>query len=167
MKWGRGILLTNSRANILDSFFPLLTGLVEFSLFALLSLRLFLPTLTDIQRLVHQTWPNWWFLALAAHGLLSVGLVVNRLCVMNISADFDTPLHPVASTLRGWMRGDVLGASAFSCGALLVWLALHRGWIAEGGALIGAAVLGVVLFAVAWQADQERRVIEAAVQNVP
>lgn len=37
MTWGRGILLTNSRANVRDSVIPTLMGIVEFCLFAILA----------------------------------------------------------------------------------------------------------------------------------
>lgn len=37
MTWGRGILLTNSSANVWDSVFPTLMGIVEFCLFAVLA----------------------------------------------------------------------------------------------------------------------------------
>src|SRR4051794_23916984 len=37
MTWGRGVLLTNSRSNVLDAVFPLGMGICEFLLFGVLT----------------------------------------------------------------------------------------------------------------------------------
>ncbi len=158
MKWGRGILLTNSRANLFDTLFPLGMGLVEFSLFALLAIELFLPVHTDQQR---PPWFRWWFLALSMHGFLAVALVLNRLYYMNIETEFEQPLAAVASKLKSWMWADVGDAAAVGIGSLIVWVALSKKWFQEKGALIAAAIAAVVLFCVALQADSERRSIDS------
>src|SRR2546421_715740 len=71
LTWGRGILLTNARANVLDAIIPTLMGITEFCLFAIL-----LPqeNLSDQKPATEQKFEPWylWFLVLAIHTLLAV-----------------------------------------------------------------------------------------------
>lgn len=98
-KWGRGVLLTNSRANTRDNILPLLLGIMEFFLFAML-----------IEDKTHPLFWRHWPLALAAHSLLAVFLVANRYISMNTTQDFDPDLQPIATELKKWMRGDMGGS---------------------------------------------------------
>src|SRR5258708_17758759 len=71
MTWSRGILVTNSRGTKWDAILPLLMGIAEFALFAIL--------LTPVTPASHQyVWLNWLFI-LSLHGALGVALVLNRL----------------------------------------------------------------------------------------
>jgi hypothetical protein len=107
--WGRGVLLTNSRASLGDIFFPILMGIAEFCLFAILSPRRIVDQDDDADNGV-QLW-HYWFFAQAAHALLAVLLVLNRIYHTDPINDFDKTLQPLATKYMEWMRGDVIGAS--------------------------------------------------------
>ncbi|PYS21262.1 MAG: hypothetical protein DMF72_18030 [Acidobacteria bacterium] len=107
--WGRGVLLTNSRANVLDTLLPTLMGIVEFGLFAVLYPRKGLDG-KDI-RWANGTEPwHLWPFANALHALLAVFLVLNRIYNTDPIKDFEPRLQPLASQYMDWMRGDWKGA---------------------------------------------------------
>jgi hypothetical protein len=110
MTWGRGVLLTNSRANMLDAIIPTLMGVTEFCLFAILLPR---EQLIDQKPGTDNNMEPWyrWFLVLATHTLLAVFLVLNRIFQTNVQNDFEQTLHPLAKEYIGWMWGDIIGAA--------------------------------------------------------
>jgi hypothetical protein len=121
MTWGRGVLLTNSRANLWDSVLPTLMGITEFCLFAILAPRLFgvldpskgNGTQGGSQNDKLEPW-HYWFFALAAHAGLASLLVWNRMHLTDVANDFDQRLQPLALKYMGWMWMDRTGAAA-SC----------------------------------------------------
>lgn len=156
MTWGRGVLLTNSRANLFDSIVPFAMGLVEFALFGLLSPKQF-PSAPGS---VLPAWRNW-FLALALHPALAVCLVGNRIAQTHIVEDYEQQLRPLAEQYIGWMWNDFYGASIVAVLALAVWFWSRREWIGEREALVASALFAVVLFSVVYEADSQRQVIDA------
>ena len=99
--WSRGALLTNSRANILDSVLPMLMGVLEFLLFAIL-----LPSVRE-----PDLW-RWWFFIVAVHSLIAVFIITNRISLTVISEDFEIELDEMANALVKWMNGAQKGAIA-------------------------------------------------------
>src|SRR6266850_4970419 len=85
MTWGRGVLFTNSRANLWDSILPTLMGILEFCLFAVLAPpELFggdtSANAFDSATLLGRVFNNlnawhFWFFVLAAHSSVAVALV--------------------------------------------------------------------------------------------
>jgi hypothetical protein len=168
MTWGRGVLLTTSPANLLDTIFPLWVGLAEFSLFALLSTSLLSQvTSTDLDS--HQKWrPNWWFGALAVHSFLAVGLIWNRICQTDVNAHFVEDLRPLADKYVDWMWDGIVGA-AITGFVALAFCILFTCWRPKPGwctlfrnclLFIVPLCFAAVLFFVAYQAIEERREIE-------
>jgi hypothetical protein len=103
--WGRGALLTNSRANFLDSAFPLLMGTVEFLLFAILVPPNLLP-----QETIQEAW-RWWFFVVAGHTGIAILLTSNRIKQTFPRVDYDSDLWDLADHYLRWTRGDRRGAT--------------------------------------------------------
>lgn len=105
MSTGRGILLTNSRGNVWDSVYPLLIGIAELFLFAILS-----PIKGGTLELEEQSnlW-QWWFFVLAIHASLAVGLIHNRI-VNTRCEDFTSDLQDLACEYKTWMSESRKGA---------------------------------------------------------
>jgi hypothetical protein len=112
----RGVLLAGYRYSWLDTTIPLGMGLLECLLFTMLQ-----PSSTD-----PQLW-LWWFVPLAAHMLLAVCLVLNRLN-LHRAEDFVPALRPLAKTCRGWLRRDIIGASGCAGFVIVAGMTL-RYWI--------------------------------------
>lgn len=109
--WGRGVLLTNSRADVRDALIPTLMGIMEFLMFAILAPR---HTRTDEDFRIKgkvEPWHLWPFLN-AVHALMAVFLVLNRIHNTDPINDFAPTLRPLASEYVGWMWNDVYGATA-------------------------------------------------------
>jgi|GEM_PF-3470714 len=118
MTWGRGVILTNARANVWDTVFPLSMGIVEIFLFAMLLDNKDHP---DVQsQLVID-----WLAVVGIHTLLAVGLVLNRLRLTDVDKDFTSNLKSLATQYRHWMWGDVIGASVVALVAVCSCLYEH------------------------------------------
>jgi len=113
MTWGRGVLLTTARSNLLDSVFPLLMGLAEFSLFAILSPDKVPPNLDQ-----------YWFLVFSAHAVLAVALVSNRIFNTLTNEDFEKPLQPLAEKYLQWLQSDRLAAGVIALLSLAMWVSI-------------------------------------------
>ena len=157
--WGRGVLLTNSRANVWDSLLPTLMGIVEFCLFAILAPRPYFggeeeeptkdyawdwlvakyPYLNNVQiKSFRKNFRAWhlWFFVLAIHTLLAVFLTRNRLANMGVLVDCEPRLCCLAAKLKGWIENDRFGATmatTFSTlSGILMVLFLQKYKSAEG-----------------------------------
>jgi membrane protein insertase Oxa1/YidC/SpoIIIJ len=159
--WSRGILLTNSRANLWDIVFPLLMGIDEFCLFAILSPKYFL--VDSINPLI---W-RWWLIVVGFHLLLAVGLVHNRIRNSSLLNDFEPEMQKLATEYHLWIRKDRKAAAAgaglafvFGCFALTM-LPL---WFQGACYFIIYDLLAVpfiFIFAYAcWRSDQQRQRID-------
>lgn len=120
--WGRGVLLTNSRANVFDAILPTLMGIVEFCLFAILAPRLEKNGHDMVIAKGVQPWHLWPFFN-AAHVGLAVLLVSNRIWNTDPAADFVPELRPLAGEYMQWMRGDRVGAALTTLGLIILGLA--------------------------------------------
>ena len=109
--WARGVLLTNARANIWDTVLPLWMGLMEFTLFGVI---------TPDKQVSSMMWHSW-FLILALHSLGAVGLVVNRVKLTDVEADFEEPLRELAKRYMGWMKANLIGASIGTVLSFAFW----------------------------------------------
>jgi hypothetical protein len=125
MTWGRGVLLTNSKADVWDSVLPTLMGITEFCLFAVLAPRLFgvvSPQVNNEQKARSDSqiepWHYRWFFVLAIHAGLAFFLVLNRRCLTDQVNDFTPELQDLASKYMGWLKGDLIGAG-ISCLAFI------------------------------------------------
>ncbi len=105
--WGRGVLLTNSRANLFDAVLPTLMGIAEFCLFAILAPRKNSDSVVLSRGL--ETWHFWPFFN-AAHVGLAVLLIWNRIYNTDTVKDYVPELRPLADKYMDWMRGDRIGA---------------------------------------------------------
>ena len=121
MTWGRGVLLTNSKADVWDSVLPTLMGITEFCLFAILAPQLFgvIAPQEDNTKQKSQSDGEieplrYWFFVLALHAGLAVLLVLNRIYLTDKVNDFAPELQELASEYMGWMKMDVIGAGV-SC----------------------------------------------------
>jgi hypothetical protein len=108
MTWGRGILLTNSKANIWDAVLPLLMGITEFVLFAILAPQKRYDS-EPVEYKPIQPW-NYWFFAHAIHGLLAFFLVWNRISNTDVVRDFQPELRPLGAEYLQWIKLDRIGA---------------------------------------------------------
>jgi len=155
----RGVLLAGYRYGWLDTVVPLAMGLIECLLFTMLQ-----PSKDD-----PRLW-LWWFVPLAIHMLLAVCLVLNRLHLLK-SEDFVRPLQPLAKTLRGWMREDVIGATGCAAfviaagSALQFWIIPHHppahGWQTTFGLSVFVVMCNVIA-----KAERERNKIVAFVRQL-
>jgi hypothetical protein len=164
--WGRGVLLTNSRASLGDMFFPILMGIAEFCLFAVLSPQRILGDQDDTDNGA-KLW-HYWFFAQAIHALLAAFLVLNRIYHTDPVNDFDKTLQPLATEYMEWMRGDVIGASIGTVmftglGVLTVYLMRRSQKSPDRRRLFNAICAGLVLIPifiysmVIYQANQQRQ----------
>jgi hypothetical protein len=157
--WGRGVLLTNSKANIGDSVFPLLMGIVEFLLFGVLLKVKEHP----------QIWLNW-FAILGIHSLGAVFLVHNRLSLTDPLRDFEGSLKSLAEDYMKWMRSDRKGACLAASAAFVVWYLVR--WVFFPtlqprcfGIVQSTLAFGFlgILWMVAWRADKQRQELDERV----
>lgn len=161
LTWSRGTLLTNSRANLGDAIFPLLLGIDEFCLFAVLS-----PRLVDAS-----LW-RFWFIVLALHAALAFGLVSNRLRAIRFNDDFESDLKGLTVDLRRWIETDrretALGsAAAFIFGALAVFL-LPRWFGGRSYAIVYNLMTCpflVILAYVTFRSDRQRQAVDEYVST--
>jgi hypothetical protein len=162
--WGRGVLLANSPANLWDTVLPMLMGIVEVCMFAILSPRVLLqhkPVDDSIGALPAQSFTHWayWFLFSTAHSLLAVFLVLNRISLTHPTSDFGVDLQPLAEQYMGWMWNDVRGASFGTVLSLVSAFVLLRRPKSLLGWSIGLTVIPVVVFTlVSVQADHQRKI---------
>jgi hypothetical protein len=113
--WGRGVLLTNSHANLCDNVFPLAMGIIEVLMFGILNVK---------EQASPDSWLDWPFL-LGVHAIFAVALISNRLFCVDPIADFDAGLRPLAHDLVGWVRADAFGASGLAILAFAAWTLLR------------------------------------------
>jgi hypothetical protein len=168
--WGRGVLLTNSRASLGDVFLPILMGITEFCLFAILFPRQDLDDREDDADDGDNKVKPWhfWFFAQATHALLAVLLVLNRIYNTDPVSDFDKTLQPLATEYMQWMRGDVIGASIGTVvftllGLLTIYFVRRSQKFPERRRRYRVIGAGLVLFPifiysmVIYQADKQRQ----------
>lgn len=153
--WSRGVLLTNARANLLDTLLPLWMGIMEFGLFGIL--------MPDPE---NSTAWRWWFFIFFLHTLGAVGLVANRLRNTKVEEDFHPDLWPLAKEYLKWMRANLKGASFGCVLSLGLWLLIE--WIPWANETvmrhdvcysIAAALSGLGLLKPILDAEKERRQI--------
>jgi len=176
--WSRGVVLTNARTNLLDTILPLVMGLFEIALFAVL--------IDDPNKVVPDTAWHQWFLVSGCHGICASFLVWNRMRNTVIDRDFDKPrskedptkfqppphdLQPLGVRYMEWMRLDRMGAAWHGGVSLGVWALMaafvlrapeRHGWgipLYSGLAAFG----GLVLLKPILDADRQRRFIETYV----
>lgn len=119
VKWTRGALLSNAHANVWDSFLPLLMGVAEFVLFAVL--------VVGDEKPPSFLWLNW-PLCIAAHALIASALVNNRLMLIEVKRDFSSELAGLGREYVDWLRMDRIQAGVSGIFALLMWIT-GRVWI--------------------------------------
>ncbi len=160
MTWGRGVLFTNSRANLGDSIFPTLMGILEFCLFAILAppgifggggTSVGFNAATRFGRFLGNlhAW-HFWFFVLAAHTALAVLLVKNRIDQTDIANDFDPKLSTLANSYMNWMKADKSGAwtatkASLFFGVLMIFTihifkSYEKGWIHVISAIVYPAL---------------------------
>ena len=154
---GKGILLTNSRANLGDSLFPLLLGIDEFCLFAILLPRLDAPNL----------WRAW-LIVLAVHAFLGFALVYNRLRTMRKhKTELPQSLEHLSNKLYAWASGGkrdaAVGAFTATLAGSLACFVLPR-WLAGTSYDLAYNSLTlpflIILAIVAYKTDQQRQTID-------
>lgn len=155
--WARGTLLANSRGNVGDILWPLLVGVAEFSLFAVLSPKIVDP---DI-------WGAW-LLVLSCHALFAAALVQNRICCTHVASDFSADLQELADRYLFWLRRDRFACLVAGCAAFVGWLFFSQVvhpcvsgdvYMKFYGVVVG--VLGFVFARVVCQHNAHRREIDA------
>ena len=170
--WGRGLILTNSRANLLDTILPMFMGIVEVCMFTILSPRILLKhkSLKSIGGgLPEKGFKDWicWFVFFTIHTLLAVILVWNRISQTKVDEDFGKELRPLAEQYVTWMWHDLRGAlfgTAVSAASALILLILFRRrkslkWWCIGFTVFPMAILTGVMI----EADHQREMTEAFV----
>jgi hypothetical protein len=154
--WSRGVVLTNSRGNVLDSVFPLLMGIIEFLLFGVLSPRFSTPF----------AW-RWWLIIVGLHALCGVALTHNRLRIIRISQDFPDDLRELGSELLDWVRHDRMEASAGAVLAFIVGTVALRFFPNDSGYDLWYSLLAVpfiaMFFIVVLRAGRQLRRIDEVV----
>lgn len=146
----RGILLTSFRYSWADTVFPLALGIIECILFLVLQPNKDYPHL-------------WycWYLAIALHMLVVVGLVWNRIA-QTVEDDFEPDLRPLVQRYVTWLRADLTGAAILCgitviAGLILVLVVLPRWPGAEFWQFIPGVILLVAMVVVIAKAESERR----------
>lgn len=119
VKWTRGTILSNAHANVWDSFIPLLMGVAEFVLFAIL--------VVENEPTPSFLWLNW-PVCLAAHSLIASALVNNRLRLTEVKRDFSDDLADLGKEYVEWLRMDRIQAGLSGLFALLLWI-VGRAWV--------------------------------------
>jgi hypothetical protein len=160
MTWGRGILVTNARANAADALFPLLMGIAEFMLFAVL-----IQNLPDGHSAL---WLNWSL-------ILAVPLTLNRWWNSRVKEYFekDQEVQQVGVDMEKWILSDTFGATLMGLLALGAWkwvqsdvknpmfgisAAALQAWL--------AGVFIVILLVVITKASAERNKLDAKISEI-
>ena len=161
--WGRGILLTNSRSNLLDSILPFLMGWIEVGLFIVLYHE-------DNQ--VYTEMHQFWMLLFALHSLIAFILVTNRICNTKINDDFHPSLIELASKYVGWMKSDCKGTLCSFLFAFLLWIFIYYDiwpfencnddFIQSAFAIISVIILSIVIII----AEAQRKQIIKAIDEI-
>lgn len=169
MTWGRGILVTNSRANAFDGLLPLLMGVAEFLLFAVLITD---PTHPDVESTL---WLNW-CLILAMHAGLAVPLTLNRLHNSRVKEDFESSwkVQAIGKFMESGILSDLIGASFLSISAFGAWLSvryvlthfMHGAKVAGGLQACLAVLFATVLGGVVQKANGERVRIDKIISRI-
>ncbi|MGC2421745.1 MAG: hypothetical protein WA405_08865 [Candidatus Acidiferrales bacterium] len=170
VKWNRGAILTNARASTWDAVFPMLMGVDEFLLFAIL--------VVDKQNLPQYLWLNWPVL-IAIHAFTATGLVSNRIRLTDVSRDFEASkdMSDLGRNYVVWMKKDRFQTTLIGTIALTVWViwAVGHCWILQTpdrtrhwAWFVGASALA--FFAGAWKkpipdANRERNEIDTFVSK--
>lgn len=118
--WDVGTILSNARANALDSVLPLAMGVAEFLLFGIL--------FNGGQTSQTSLWLNWFFCA-GTHGVVGAVIVHNRIRVTDFRGDFVDP--KISTIYEAWMRRCRKGASGVAVVSYAVWLC-QKLWIPTG-----------------------------------
>ena len=126
-----GILMTNSRANSLDSMLPLVMGIAEFLLFGILFVNKDHPVL----------WLNW-FLCVALHALVGVAIVQNRIWNVNPAVDYGD--QDLGKSYEESLIRNRNGAALLSLVSIGAWLSV-RCWIFPQSGIRAAAIAQFVL----------------------
>ena len=152
----KGILLTNSRANLGDSLLPLLVGINEFCLFAVLS-----------PRMVSSSLWRMWLIVLAVHALMGLGLVYNRYRIMKKHGTELENLEDLSKKLIDWAKTGVRNtawgaATAFAVGSLAIFVL--PSWVTGMRYAIVYAALALpflfILSYIAYDSDRQRQEID-------
>jgi hypothetical protein len=109
LKWSRGAVLANARTNALDSILPLMMGISEFVLFAMLG-----SGKSDT------LWLNW-SAFLALHSWFATGIIHNRLQLIDTKQDFEDCLAPLVVEYLGWLRTDGSHTLWLGCAGFVLW----------------------------------------------
>ena len=163
MTWSRGVILSNARANLLDTVFPMLTGMSEFFLFAIL-----LPLPDGAHP---NLWLNW-FACSGTHTLLGGAIAHNRVRGARAAIDFDHEMLPLGMRYLKWIREDRMGASGLGTAAWLLWSVVRLYVYPRFGPHVAGLVQGVVsvpftivLGWVMFRASSERQEIDRYVSS--
>jgi len=116
--WNRGVIFTNARASLLDTVLPLVMGLFEVALFAVL--------IDGPSRIVPPDFWHNWFYVMAGHSLTACALVLNRIRNTDLEHDFDRSLRGLAREYCNWTRQDAIGSGVSGGIALAVGLTFSR-----------------------------------------
>jgi hypothetical protein len=142
LKWTRGTLLVNAKTNVGDSVFPLLMGVAEFLLFAVLSVDKENSTL----------WLNWCG-CLSLHAFIAVGIVHNRIKLID-KKDFAPDLNDLVSEYKSWLVADRWQAASIGLLACAVWIANLEWLIPKHEFRIGSyiqSVFALLFFIGSWK----------------
>ena len=116
-KWNRGALFVNARTNAWDNIIPMLLGVAELLLFAVLTVDTQSYNLGNSKTI----WLNW-SACVAFHGFLGFAIVQNRLHFLE-PRDFHDSLTKLVEEYKGWTRRDRLQTLLVGCIGFAFWLA--------------------------------------------
>jgi hypothetical protein len=164
LTWSRGVVLTNSEMNILDSIFPLAAGIVEFMLFGVL--------------LDNKEHPRFWFnwpACVGLHALFGGAIAWNRHRVVALDRDFSPELKALGKLYTEMIARNRIGASLAGGFAFLFWgvqrwyLCVEPNPALNCGITVSifAAVYMVVYVKIILTANADRRKIDAYVSRLP
>ena len=143
--WARGVVLTNEKYSVFDAVWPLLMGIAEILLFAIL--------LPDDKR----PWFWWnWYLVLAAHSFCAFLLTGNRIKQTDVPNDFDPKLKDLGDLYKQWVQSDHRVTFWISVAATIVWAVMR--WVVlpwSHWAVQLQALLGLGVFVMLWMASVE------------
>jgi len=155
--WGRGTLLANSRGNLWDTILPLLLGVFEFLLFAVLSPD---NKITDGPY-------KWWFLAMLGIMICAERITNNRLEITNISEDFSPEVQDLGREMMGWIKEDRFGTRIAIGATTVILIAMYSGLILCDfwNAVIPLPFLAMLIYIMITAEKQRKRIEQVIFQD--
>jgi hypothetical protein len=151
----RGVILTGSNSNLLDTFTPIGGGFFEFLLFA------FLQPINNFPQL----W-IFWYVVWGLHAFTASIMVSNRISLTKLE-DYEKGLHPLIMKYINWLKQDFRGSLTSGFVSIIVWVIVCLVGIHLGHFIVyvtGSLII-VMSIIVTLEVEKQRKAIYNFINN--